>query len=49
MYSERQKRSCFPIFGSSRSSNRIRYEHSDQDDSPDWIVRYFSLPSLLHG
>jgi hypothetical protein len=49
MYSERQEWSCFPILGSGRSSNRIRYEHPDQDDSTDWIVRSFPLPSLLHG
>jgi hypothetical protein len=43
MYSERQKWSCFPILGSGRSGYRLRYEHSDQDDSPDWIVRSLSL------
>jgi len=37
--SERQKWSCFQVFRSRRSSDRLRYEHPNQDDPPDWIVR----------
>jgi hypothetical protein len=47
MYSECKEWSCFPIFGSGRAGDRIWYEHPNQDDSFDWIVRYFSLPSFL--
>jgi hypothetical protein len=39
MYSERQEWSCFPILGGGRSSDRVRYEYPNQDDSLDWIVR----------